>query len=458
MNYQAFESKFLSKVERNKSCSKLIKQNEKLVKEYLSSDSTNFKSFIEKLNEAILKAKKFKEVENSLRNPLFTDVLNAFRQSDVLVKACENEKKDAAKWLSTMSINPLVCDKKKRIALMFAASYWNLSSVVDSLLKQDLSQLKMADEDGNTALFYAVKVKDNFGKLIKYKTDINYRNNQGDTIFTHICRSNKPKLLPDLFTYHSDVDFGVVNGEGRTAAMYLAYFYNFPELRYLCLNNPFTEKPDLKLDYVNKEGETIVNIVIHKYIECFTENTVPHKYTPFGWDPVTTGSRDCVNYARTINTLIDIGCDFNCTVDDDGNTPLMFFLMVKDYISAYNLLSHCQTMDISICNKYGVNASYLGTMLTPEDFSGLKNAKNYLFIEIDYEKFGSALKNYPTYDCKICNKDDIHIHPYTPPAKLLTIQSSLSEGYFARGNEDAAGLFDKIGKPVMNFQLATPFA
>jgi len=466
MDYEAFEAKFLSKVERNKSCSKLIKQNEKLVKEYLSSDSTNLKSFIEKLNEAILKAKKFKEVENSLRNPLLTDVLNAFRQSNVLVKACETEKKDAAKWLSTMSINPLICDKKKRIALMFAASFWNLSSVVDSLLKQDLCQLEMADEDGNTALFYSVKVKDNFGKLIRYKTDINYRNGQGDTIFTHICRSNKPKLLRDLFTYQSDIDLGVINNEGRTAAMYLAYNYNFPELRFLCLKNPFTENPDLKLDYINKNGETVVNIIIHKYIESFTNSTVPYTYTPFGMEPVTTGTTKCKNYARTINTLIDIGCDFNCTVDGDGNTPLMFFLMVKDYISAYNLLLYCKNMDISKCNKYGVNASYLGAILTPKDFEGLDSIKDFLFIEISYEKFEEALKNYPTFDRKrygengdVIEMNPNHIHPYTTPEKILTIQSTLSEGYYARGHEDdSSDIFDKLGGPLLHFQVANTFA
>lgn len=462
MNWQKFEEKFLSKVEGNQSCSKLINENQKLINEFLVKDSTTIKNFVNKFNEAILKAKKFKEIEKALKNPAFTEVYYAFKESDILIKACENQNKDAAKWLSTMGINPLVCDKKKRNALMLASLYWKLSPVVDNLLEQDLAQLNMMDEDGNTALFYSIKVKDNFEKLIKFKTNINYRNHNGDTIFTHICKNNKIKLLHSLFSYYTDVDLSVINKEGRTAAMYLAYFYNFPELRLLCLRNPFTVKPNLNLHHVNKNGETIVNIIIHKYIESFTEDDIPYMYTPYGFDPVNSGVRDCKNYARTINTLIDIGCDFNCPIDNDGNTPLMYFMMVKDYVSAYNLLTHCKTMDLSLCNKYGVSASYLGALLTPEDFNSLKNIKQYLYIEIDYNRFEKALKEYPTFDKKyedIIEHNQDNINPYTVPSKILTIQSSLSEGYFVRGHEESSSdIFDTIGKPLMDFQLATPFA
>jgi len=335
MDYQSFEAKVLDKLQRNKTCKKVIKENSKLVNEYFTNyNSSNVKNFVNKLNDVILKSKKFGEIESFLKNPSMTEVLKAFRESDILIRACQEKNKNVAKWLLTMDINPNIRDKLGRIALTYACEYWDLESVVEALVKKNPDSINIPDEEGNTALFYAVKVKNIFDKLVVNKIDTNYRNRKGDTIFTHICRSHKPKCIKSLIRNHDDVDFSVVNNDDRTGAMYLAESDNFTMLRVLYMLNK-----NINLEHKSKDGKNIVSLTIERYYDQFrdgidaSDQNTKDKLGGWGgkyYDRQYSRSYDqgkCM--ARTINALIDTGCDFNCAVDGDGNTPMMFFLNDK---------------------------------------------------------------------------------------------------------------------------------
>jgi len=455
MDYKSFEDKLLSKIERNKSCSKAIKENNKLVNEYFHNPSV-ISGFINRLNDVIVKGKKFDEAEKFLTNPLISEVNNAFKQSDVLIKACEAKNKKAAKWLIKMNIDLTIRDKKGMTALMHAARYWDLADVVKEIISKDSSQINITDEDGNTALFHSIKVKDNFDELAKCKVDINYRNGNGDTVFTEICRLHKPKLISSLLTYHKDVDFTVVNNEGRTGAMYLAESDNFTEIRALHATGR-----DLNLNYKNKKNETIVTLTFDRIYSRFRKITFQNEYVDHYIEDKFLDGVDynqAKNCARTLNALIDTGCDFNCVVDGDGNTPLMAFIMIQDYVSALNLLQYCKTMDLSICNKHVLNAARLGNNLTEADFNPLKNVKDHIFMKISYRIFMEELRSYPTFKKGLENSNNYSLlSPYDVPDKILSLQAGLSEGYLARSGEDGnPDLFDKIAGPLLRLQISNP--
>ncbi|OUM67799.1 hypothetical protein PIROE2DRAFT_4606 [Piromyces sp. E2] len=464
MDLKTFEDKIISKIERNKNCNKVIKENQCLIKEYFVNceDLLNIKNFVERLNNTILKAKKFDVAETFLKTPCMSKILVAFRESDVLLRACQNNYKKAARWLVTMKINPDIQDHKGMTALMYACTYYDLSEVVDALIKMNESQINVTDINGNTALFHAVKVKINFDKLVRYKIDTNHRNQNGDTIFTHICKKNKPKLIKSLITHHHDIDFTVVNYEERTGAMYLAENNNITELRGL-----HAAGVDLNLKYMSIRNESIVSHVVNRLYNRFKDSHFHEEYLDNILQNDFIDSKDFIaakHFARTINALIDIGCDFNCVVDGDGNTPLMFFIMIKDYVSALNLLQYCKTMDLGICNKYGVSAAFLASRVTKDDFNSLKNIKDHLYVKINYDLFMKELNSYPTYCINTYNKseknliDFCFITPYIKPEKVLSLQKALSEGYFARAGEGRmTGAFDSIFGPILKLNSSHPF-
>jgi len=449
MDYKTFENIIISKVERNKDCNKTIINNKILINKYFNVDGnlTVIKGFVDRLNDAILKAKKYDAVKKLLKEPCMSKILNEFRESTILVRACKERNKKACKWLLTMDINPIVRDEKGKIALMYASDYWSLEDVAEKISNMDKELVNITDNDGNTALFYSVKIKNTFEKLVKLNINTNYKNKNGDTIFTHVCRHHKPKLLNSLIYYHKDIDFAVVNNDGKTGAMYLAESDNYTKLRQLYFSGV-----DLNLFYKNKNNETIVSHTINRIYDRFKHSNFHDKYVDHYTDDNFKNGKDYKDAklcARTINALIDIGCDFNCIVDGDGNTPMSFFLMIKDYVSAINLLRHCKTMDLNICNKYGVSAAYIASHLTKDDFSSLNNIKEHLFVEISYKKFQKELINYPSFNSEMLNEfNDIpycEILPYAQPDRVLSLQAALSEGYLARNGEDGnPDLFDRV--------------
>ncbi|ORX73410.1 ankyrin [Anaeromyces robustus] len=464
MDYKSLETKILDKLQRNKKCDKVIKENNKLIKEYFIDvkDSSILKNFINNLNEVVLNSKKYGEIEKFLKHPAMTQVLEAFRNSDILIRALQNKNKSAAKWLLTMNVNTNVRDKLGRTALMYACSYWEFESITEKLVKENPNSINITDEDGNTALYHAVKIKNIFDKLVVNKIDINHRNKDGDTIFTYICRCHKPKCLKSLFQYHPDIDLSVVNNDERTGAMYLAESDNFTELRGL-----YSSKRNLNLGYQSKKGDTIVSLTIQRYYDQFKHgidasdqavrdklNGIGGKYYNRQYSRVYDQAK---NMARTINALIDIGCDFNCSIDGDGNTPMIFFLTIKDYVSALNLLQYYQNLNLSRCNKYGISASYLGSILTPSDFESLNNIKNDIYMKINYEIFVKALNSNKTYKSEdIIEMKKNNISPYQVPERILSLQSALSEGYFARSGEltdqNAADFVDYLSDKYLKLQ------
>jgi len=48
-------------------------------------------------------------------------------------------------------------------------------------------------------------------------------------------------------------------------------------------------------------------------------------------------------YSQSLIALNELGCDFNAPIDEEGNTPLMFFLKMGDNCSVYYILKMLKT-------------------------------------------------------------------------------------------------------------------
>jgi len=134
--------------------------------------------------------------------------------------------------------------------------------------------------------------------------------------------------------YNTDIKtINAVNNEGKNALIYLTEQGNAWELKHLT-------KRSIDINYRTENNEGAVSTLI-KQIYQPDQRRHPNFYIP---------------YYVTMRTLVDRNFDFNIIIDDEGNTPLMFFLMIEDFCTVYYMLKHCKNLDLSLQNKHGDDA------------------------------------------------------------------------------------------------------
>jgi len=457
MSYKAIEEKILSKLQKNKNCVKILESNKDIVTECLINDDKIIDSFVEKLIQAILKAKKYDDIEKSLKHPLFEKVLAKLRESDALIQACQANNKKGSKWLVTMKVNPAVKDKMGMNGLMHAVEHYALKETVEEILKlPERDFINDEDMDGNTALFHAVKNKELFDLLLGVSTKYNHVNKENENIITYTCKLDKTRCFASVLRCAADdVDVNIFNNDGKNAAMYLVENGRFQELRGF-----YKYCKSLDVNCKNKDGESLVSVFIKTYYNVFKDENSLDENKPYRKETSITDNKALIDgkkFGRTANALIDMGCDFNVPVDGDGNTAMNFFLMMHDYVSAMNLIDYSSNIDLSIENKYGISANHLVSRLTKEDFAVLEGMKNSLLVEIDYDIFKEKFYKHPTFTYSILDGKEV-VSPYTIPSKYKTLERVISEGYFCRKGEDTErDAFDLLYNGIMMTQFHNRF-
>jgi len=349
MHYFDFEKKLVSEILKDKKkCIDTINDNKDLVIQYLrdTEKPAHITDLVNKFNDMIIeKLKNYKLIEKVLKHELFVKVLEEFRESDVLIKAMKSLKLDAIKWLLTMDMNYFAQDEKGMTALLVACKSTTLLFALKEILKKNEDIVYIADYDGNTALFYA-KDKDVFSLLCETKIDFNHVNNEGDTLLINCCRKVTCPLFQEILSRTPEDKINYVNKKGRSALMYLVELGNYRQLELLCKDY----KPDI--NYRNMNNETAVTILMNKFKKMYSINTINSFF-------------HIEDYAYTMNTLVRSGADFNIAIDKEGNTPIMYFIMVGDYFATTYLLEKYRKLDLSIKNVYGISASYLLFWIRP---------------------------------------------------------------------------------------------
>jgi len=338
MNFEVFETEFLLNLNnKSKNCFSLIDKNRKIIEEYLggNGDKKIIDKFVSKINVVVLKTKKnFSFIKKVLEHPAFTNVFYNFRNSDVLIQACSTENKPAIKWLLTMDINPFIQDDNGMTALMHAAKNSNLISVVKHYIT-NVEYLNIVDKNSENVLFYALRNSKALLELAKSKIDINQKNENNETAFLYCCKHEIYGAAIILLT-NEHIDVNYIDNDGRSAAMYLAEKGRHIELRAL-------RKRHCDINYMNAKLESPLSILI-KNLYSIESSTNEDLYK---------------RYLNTIAALLDLGCDFNVPVDEDENTAIMVFIIVKDFKTLEYVLKLFSNADLTKKNKGGENATSL---------------------------------------------------------------------------------------------------
>jgi len=426
---QNFENQLFSQLKaENNDYLTTIESNKKIINEYLNSQDVNsIKEFVREFNTTVLEAKvrNYKSFENVLSHSLFNKVLIAFKSSDIMVRACKIVNKNAVEWLLTMNINYNYQDENGMNALMHAAEHASLNFALEKIMKSGNIDINMVDNNGNNALFHATNTPDNLKKMLKSKINKNQLNNDGESLLLYCSRYDKIRSFEKLMK-EKNYDPHLCNCVGKTAAMYLVENGRYNELK------TFIKKNKIDLNYVNKFGQSLVSVFVQKfyrqYIGDIGETSFSSKY-----NYVNTK-----NYGLTMLNLISLGCNFNVPVDKDGNTAIMVFLMMKDYITTKYLLDKCK-IDLSIKNKYGMNASYLSLFIDEEVFNSLEYNKTRNASIISYKALKKAIKDNSTFDNEHINLDEnISIYPAIKynnpypiqPSYAITVEQWMMEVYY----------------------------
>jgi len=403
--------------DNNEKCLNCINDNKKFIQEYYneSDNSLAVKKFVNKLNDVVMDLTKFKLMNKVLSHSAFKDIYKEFRESDILIRACQNAKnKKLVEWLLTKNIDPYLQDNEGKTALMHASEHYQLLFAVDKLIEGSNDHIHLTDNNGNTALFYGNK--EAFIKMLKAKFDINHINNDNENIFLNFCKMDKFKsfnLLLDL-----DIDFNLVNNVGKTGAMYLVEHNRFIQLKEL-----ITRK-HIDVNYKNKFGDTLVSIFISNYYKNYSNY--------IGNFVIESNYSLYKNAALTLKSLVKAGCDLNVIIDDDGNTPIIFFLLTEDYVSASYILNKCD-IDLSIKNKFDICASLLSEFINKSAFDHLQYNKRRNKNKFSYESLINLLRSNKTFDSSYSNSNNISMNKqyrYSPSSNTPFVQQWFLEALY----------------------------
>ncbi|OUM59297.1 hypothetical protein PIROE2DRAFT_15215 [Piromyces sp. E2] len=404
MEYNEFEKKLLSQLENDDvDCLNTIRKNEELIQTYLQNteNQVHIKSLVGQINNVILnKNSQFDNIEQVVKYDSMKDVLSEFRESDIVIRACEKENVGALKWLLTIDINPFVSNKDGVTSLMRAAEHKILFFVVEYLVKDNEDLVNIVDKNGENVLFHAINNPVTFEYLLKTKIDVNHLSHNKETVLHISCKKNISFNIEKLYE-HPDIDYSIADKEGKTPYIHimtllhrnrvsssmekLLEFIDYtvvdetgvtPLMRILKLDNyellikilvRLSEKATkssnlIKLDinYRNKSSnESLLSILIKKYYQMCCKRNYRQR---------VPGKRDLITSLAIIFGLIISypGCDINIPIDEVGNTPLMFFLIIEDYVAANFILSYCKNVDLGIKNKNGISASVLALKIKKE--------------------------------------------------------------------------------------------
>jgi len=408
VNFFSLENEIINDLKNSsKNCINTIENNKKLI----LGNQTFAKDFVQKLNNALLSGlNDYPLIDKVLNHDYFTEVLSEFRESNILVRACDNNNKSLVKWLLTKDINLSIQDEYGRTALMYAAQHYSLLFAVESMIKSNGKFIHLADINGNTALFYGVTNINIIEKMLKAPFDFSHINNDNENILLYNCKKDAYKSFSKILKLNLDPN--LVNNVGKTAAMYLVEHGRYFQLKELI------SKYHININFKNKFGETLVSVLIKKYHSDYN-NFDENFYTESNYLKFK-------NYACTLVELVKLGCDFNIVIDEDGNTPILYFLLAEEYVCANYILHNCY-IDITYKNNHGICACSLVPYLNEGLFDSLEYRKRRNRKKLSMKSLKQKLTTY--YSSEENEKDYIIMsqNKYSPSARTPLVQQWFME-------------------------------
>jgi len=392
MDFHFFEDNFLYNLKNQKDeCILNIDNNEDTVKTFLGPrDSKYSRNFMKEVIKIVVETENnFSIIERALIHDYFTYVLARFRESNVLIKACERGNESAIRWLLTMNINLCMKDENGLTALIHAVKHRHLVPIVCSLIDndEDYNTLNMTDKNGNNTLFHAINNLNAFRVLLDSSLNVNHLNYDNDSILTYCCKNKIYHPLKYLFR-NKNVYLNIFNNDERTAVMYLAEDGRYKELSML--------KQCVNFDYKNSANETVLSLLLNKYYKLYQS---------------VEDTKVLLPYLNILKYLVEKKININVPIDQEGNTPLMFFILLEDWNTILFLLLKCKNLDLSIKNKRGINATCLCSLINPDNCKKVRGINigsigklclHHKTFDIDFrDQYGNNLLMYYILNCNV---------------------------------------------------------
>jgi len=360
MTIDTFENLFFSNLENNdiKYINDIIDSYSKLIKEcYCEKGNVKcVRKFLIRFNDIILNNKNDYNIFTTVLNhPYFVHIHEEFRNSNILIKACKLNNRNAINWLMTMNINSCVQDDNGTTALMYASQNPELTDVVKYLCK-DRDCIELEDKKHETAVFYAVRNIEAFRVLVNSSVNINHLNIDNDSILTYCCKYRIFEIFRTL-RIANNLDRNIRNNDDMTAAMYLIEYEKYYELQMII-------DESMNFNYKNRNNETAMSLLFKKYYKYYQKENIDKIKTMW----------------YIIKLLIDNNVNFNVSIDKDGNTPLMFLIMIEDWYTIKYLLTNSKKLNISLRNSNGEDAIIIMNLKISQKFDDeMKEIANLLF-------------------------------------------------------------------------------
>ncbi|ORX70391.1 ankyrin [Anaeromyces robustus] len=363
MLYEKFEAKLITQlVKDKKKVIDTIERNKPLIENNLTSSGNLERTigFVEKLIYIIIEElKNFKLVEKVLKHELFIDVLTVFRESTVLIQAIKKKNINAIEWLFTIDVNIFVRDAKGMTALMHAAEC-SLLDVIKKLLKRNINLIYINDNNDENILFYALTDETIFEYIYNLnKIDIHHINGKNENLLISSCRHKKFKYFNKILKLTNNLNH--INNEGKTAAIYLIENGRYDEL-YTLLSK-CTDSDTIRIF-----SKVYMTTLINQFRQIYSNGKL--------------GLVD--KYVKTMIVLNVYKYNFNVPIDEEGNTPFMYFMMVGDLCSCCYLLEKCKNLNLSIKNKKGISVSYLSLFIDHSESVFLKHLTEHKTFDYSY--------------------------------------------------------------------------
>jgi len=303
MQIEKFEIEFLDDLKNNdkKSCIKKLDENKSLLETGLGEKASyeTIRHFIDGINNIIVvTTKKFSLFEKIFKHEALARVFRVWKDSDVLVKACKEKNKDACKWLLSMNVKMNTQDEDGMTALMYAVKDNKLDFVVKELITNKDS-LDLVDKNGENALFHALRnpYADLFNELLwRGNINVNHVNKNGDTALLYCCKNEIYKPIQFLISRH-DINVNIKDDRGKTAVIYLAEKSREEELKKLKNRN-------CDYSYTSKTGESVLSLVFNN---LYAQDSRIWNFKK---------NLDILYFLTSTN------CNFNIPINENGNTVL----------------------------------------------------------------------------------------------------------------------------------------
>jgi len=214
--------------------------------------------------------------------------------------------------------------------------------------------VNITDNNGESALFHAVYNIEAFKTLLNANTKINQINTKKETVLLYCCKNSILNPIR-VISYQPELDINIVDGEGRTAPMYLVEKGHYHEFQLLTGGN-------IDLDYKNEKGETLLSILTNCIYNHECEDDKSY----------------IIPYIKIITILVQMDCNFNISIDEEGNTPLMFFIMIEDIYTVNYIVTFSHNLNVSMKNNKGDTAFSLSLKL---------NNKNIIEVIMNHPSF-----------------------------------------------------------------------